>query len=111
MRTVARLRAELAAAAPADPSLALPWEEAVEKLDELSFCLRERRRLVAVERTRSLATWRLTPRELEVLRHVSREASYGEIALAMGIQVETVRKHTASIRKKLDVKELRDLRR
>jgi DNA-binding NarL/FixJ family response regulator len=51
----------------------------------------------------------LTPREREVLRHRSRGASYAQIALAMGISVETVKKHAAGIRRKLGVHSTREL--
>jgi DNA-binding NarL/FixJ family response regulator len=43
----------------------------------------------------------LTVREIEVIRHVVQGLSYAEIALALAIKPETVRKHTASIRRKL----------
>jgi DNA-binding NarL/FixJ family response regulator len=49
------------------------------------------------------ATSLLTPRELIVLEHLSRGDSYTEIALAINAKVETVRKHTVSIRRKLNI--------
>jgi len=55
------------------------------------------------------AASRLTTREVEVLKYVSRRKPYAEIACALGIKVETVRKHTASIRRKLNVRSRQDL--
>jgi DNA-binding NarL/FixJ family response regulator len=51
----------------------------------------------------------LTPREAEVLTHRSQGASYAQVALAMGITVETVKKHAAGIRRKLGVRSTREL--
>jgi len=45
----------------------------------------------------------LTDREIEVLEYLSRDKAYGEIALALEISAETVRRHTGSIRRKLGV--------
>jgi DNA-binding NarL/FixJ family response regulator len=51
----------------------------------------------------------LTRREAEVLEHLSRGRSAGEIALDLKISVETVRTHISSIRRKLDVQSKREL--
>jgi DNA-binding CsgD family transcriptional regulator len=51
----------------------------------------------------------LTPRELEVLKRVTLRRQYAQIALELNIKVETVRKHTASIRAKLGADSLYDL--
>jgi DNA-binding NarL/FixJ family response regulator len=51
----------------------------------------------------------LTPREIEVLRHVSANRSNPEIAGELHISIETVSTHVASIRRKLNVKSKRDL--
>jgi DNA-binding NarL/FixJ family response regulator len=45
----------------------------------------------------------LTRHELEILRHVSKGSSYGEVARKLEIGVETVRKSTRTIRQKLSV--------
>lgn len=51
----------------------------------------------------------LTKRETQVLEHLSKNESYAEIALALEISPETVRRHTVNICKKLNVKRKRDL--
>jgi DNA-binding NarL/FixJ family response regulator len=51
----------------------------------------------------------LTPREEQVLTHLSRARSYGEIAAALKVSPETVRKHTANICRKLHVQSRQDL--
>jgi len=51
----------------------------------------------------------LTPREVEVLEYLSTGRSHSEIALAMGLGVETIRTHSAHIRRKLGVSSSRDL--
>jgi DNA-binding CsgD family transcriptional regulator len=104
IRRLVRLREDLAVLEPADERAALRWLEALQKLDELRLCL------VHESGADAAAVSRLTRRETDVLRYVSRgDKSYAEIALIMGIKVETVRKHTASIRVKLKVKSRRDL--
>jgi DNA-binding NarL/FixJ family response regulator len=51
----------------------------------------------------------LTPREGEVLEHLSRGAQYAEIGFSLGIGVETVRTHATSVRDKLGVAANEDL--
>jgi DNA-binding NarL/FixJ family response regulator len=51
----------------------------------------------------------LTQREREVLQHLSRGESAEEIALALRVRPETIRTHTASIRRKLNVASKREL--
>jgi DNA-binding NarL/FixJ family response regulator len=51
----------------------------------------------------------LTPRETEVLRHISANRSNPEIAGELHISVETVSTHVTSIRRKLDAKSKREL--
>lgn len=51
----------------------------------------------------------LTPREAEVFGHLSRGSSYVRIGHALHITPETVRTHTLSIRRKLDVSSKREL--
>lgn len=45
----------------------------------------------------------LTPKELELLRHLSRGRSYAEAARAMGVAVSTVQTHIRNLYRKLDV--------
>jgi len=45
----------------------------------------------------------LTPKELELLRHLSRGRSYGETAQEMGIAISTVQTHIRNLYRKLDV--------
>jgi len=52
----------------------------------------------------------LTPRELEVLAHLSHGGSYAQIGRALHIAPETARTHTVRICRKLGVKSKRDLR-
>jgi DNA-binding NarL/FixJ family response regulator len=52
----------------------------------------------------------LTPREREVLRALSRGDSYAEIARDLHLDVETVRSHARSLRRKLGVASSRELR-
>lgn len=51
----------------------------------------------------------LTPREIEVLAHLSRSRSYDEIAVSLSIDVETVRTHARRVRRKLGVRTSREL--
>jgi DNA-binding NarL/FixJ family response regulator len=51
----------------------------------------------------------LTRREQDVLRHLSAGQTLSQIALSLNIALETVRTHTASVRKKLGVTNKRDL--
>jgi DNA-binding NarL/FixJ family response regulator len=51
----------------------------------------------------------LTPRELSVLALTCERSSVREIASTFGISVETVRKHTASLRSKLEIGSRRHL--
>ena len=51
----------------------------------------------------------LTPRELEVLRHLRLGRSYAEIALRLCISYETVRTHARKIRQKLGVRSAQEL--
>jgi DNA-binding NarL/FixJ family response regulator len=51
----------------------------------------------------------LTERETQVLRYLSADKRYAEIAYALQIRPETVRKHAVSIRRKLNVRGRRDL--
>lgn len=51
----------------------------------------------------------LTPRELEVLEYLSRGQSHAEIAYALRRGVETIRTHSANIRRKLGVNANREL--
>lgn len=51
----------------------------------------------------------LTRRERDVLQHLSRGESAEEIALALRVRPETIRTHTASIRRKLNVASKREL--
>jgi DNA-binding NarL/FixJ family response regulator len=77
-------------------------------LDAIRFAARGGRILLAengerVEREPSDTASLLTPRELIVLEHLSKPGPYGRIAKSMEVEVETVRKHAASIRRKLNV--------
>ncbi|MHB8241955.1 MAG: response regulator transcription factor [Solirubrobacteraceae bacterium] len=56
-----------------------------------------------VEREPADVTSLLTARELVILEHLNDGDSYASIALALGIAIETVRKHAASIRRKLNI--------
>ena len=47
----------------------------------------------------------LTPRELQVLRHIGYGLSNEEIARSMGISVETIKEHVQNILRKLGVKD------
>jgi DNA-binding CsgD family transcriptional regulator len=51
----------------------------------------------------------LTPRESEILAHLSRSRRYAEIAAILCIDIETVRTHARRIRRKLGVPRSRDL--
>jgi DNA-binding NarL/FixJ family response regulator len=62
-----------------------------------------------IERRYPVGAQALTPRELQVLEHVSAGRSSMDAALALRISVETVRAHTASIRRKLGVRSRREL--
>lgn len=61
-----------------------------------------------VERSTPVAAG-LTPREVEVLEYLSRGRSHTEIANALRLSVETVRTHSAHIRRKLGVRNKREL--
>ncbi|MBX3744562.1 MAG: response regulator transcription factor [Verrucomicrobiae bacterium] len=50
----------------------------------------------------------LTPREWDVLRHGSRGKQQGEIALELGIEINTVKKHCSHIYRKLGVNSMRE---
>jgi DNA-binding NarL/FixJ family response regulator len=54
-------------------------------------------------------TAELTPREVEVLEYLSRGQSHAEIAHALRLGAETVRTHTAHIRRKVGVRSNRQL--
>ncbi len=62
-----------------------------------------------VERSSPDAAVTLTPRETEVLEYLSRAQSHAEIAHALQLSVETVRTHSAHIRRKLGVRNNREL--
>ncbi len=62
-----------------------------------------------VERSAPDAAAKLTARETEVLEYLSRAQSHAEIAHALQLSVETVRTHSAHIRRKLGVRRNRDL--
>jgi DNA-binding CsgD family transcriptional regulator len=51
----------------------------------------------------------LTPREIEILAHLSRSRRYAEIAAVLCRDLETVRTHARRIRHKLGVRRSRDL--
>jgi DNA-binding CsgD family transcriptional regulator len=52
---------------------------------------------------RSAMTTTLTPRESEVLRLLARGRSYGQIALQLGVSINTVATHIKKLYLKLDV--------
>ena len=52
---------------------------------------------------------RLTPREQEVLAALSAAKGYGQIAAELHIELETVRTHARSVRRKLGVRTSREL--
>jgi len=62
-----------------------------------------------VERSYPAPATPLTPREAEVLEYLSRGQSHAEIAHALQLGVETIRTHSASIRRKLGVRNKREL--
>lgn len=62
-----------------------------------------------IERDYSHEAVSLTPREVEVLEYLSRGRSHGEIARALQLSPETIRTHSAHIRRKLGVRRNRDL--
>jgi len=45
----------------------------------------------------------LTPREVEVLRHLSRGLSYAQVAITLGVSPNTVTSHIKNAYRKLDV--------
>jgi DNA-binding CsgD family transcriptional regulator len=45
----------------------------------------------------------LTPREVEVLHHLSRGLSYADVAAALGVSLNTVTSHVKNMYRKLDV--------
>jgi DNA-binding NarL/FixJ family response regulator len=51
----------------------------------------------------------LTPRELEVLRHLARGYLYKEIALALGISAKTVEAHVSAVLRKLQLSNRHEL--
>ena len=51
----------------------------------------------------------LTPRELEVLRHIARGYLYKEIALRLGISVKTVEAHVGAVLRKLQLSNRHEL--
>jgi DNA-binding NarL/FixJ family response regulator len=51
----------------------------------------------------------LTPRELEVLRHLARGYLYKEVALALGISVKTVEAHVGAVLRKLQLSNRHEL--
>jgi DNA-binding NarL/FixJ family response regulator len=51
----------------------------------------------------------LTPRELEVLRHLARGYLYKEIALALGISAKTVEAHVGAVLRKLQLSNRHEL--
>jgi DNA-binding NarL/FixJ family response regulator len=59
----------------------------------------------AVPEATELVKPRITPRERQVLRHLSYGLPNREIALILGISAETVKEHVASIRRKLGVRD------
>lgn len=62
-----------------------------------------------VERSSPDSAATLTPRETEVFEYLSRARSHAEIAHALQLSVETVRTHSAHIRRKLGVRNNREL--
>jgi DNA-binding NarL/FixJ family response regulator len=62
-----------------------------------------------IERRYPVKTHSLTPREEEVLEHLSRDSSYAQIALSLRISVHTVHTHVANVLRKLEVRSKRDL--
>lgn len=62
-----------------------------------------------VERSSPDSAAKLTPREAEVLEYLSRAQSHAEIAHALQVGVETIRTHSAHIRRKLGVHSSREL--
>lgn len=62
-----------------------------------------------VERGAVDTTAALTPREIEVFEYLSRGQSHAEIAYALRLGVETVRTHSANIRRKLGIRTNRAL--
>jgi DNA-binding NarL/FixJ family response regulator len=62
-----------------------------------------------VERSSPNSAAALTQRETEVLEYLSRARSHAEIAHALQLGVETVRTHSAHIRRKLGVRSNREL--
>lgn len=62
-----------------------------------------------VERSYGLKMASLTPREIEVVGYFSRGRSHAEIARELQLGVETIRTHSANIRRKLGVRHTREL--
>ena len=73
-----------------------------EDLSEKSV-MREVKRVMTRRKDASESNIPLTPRELQVLRHISLGLSNREIGLALEISVETVKEHVQNILRKLDV--------
>ncbi len=62
-----------------------------------------------VEQSYPATTTPLTPREAEVLEYLSRGQSHAEIARALHLGIETIRTHSARIRRKFGVRNKREL--
>lgn len=62
--------------------------------------------LEGTERRRAMNTIRLSDRQVEILRLVSRGMTYPEIALSLGIAERTVEAHTEEIRRRMNVPSL-----
>jgi DNA-binding CsgD family transcriptional regulator len=45
----------------------------------------------------------LTPREIQVLQHLSRGLSYAEVGVALGVSLNTVTSHVKNTYRKLEV--------
>jgi DNA-binding CsgD family transcriptional regulator len=98
------LRDQLAVAAPETPAQRLSrrdrawwvWTAPLPRVLELVVCRRERlRERELAERLR--AAYRLTDRQVEVLRQLLRGATNHEIARALGIAYATVRRHLSDL--------------
>ena len=53
----------------------------------------------------------LTPREIEVLRHIARGYMYKEVALRLGISAKTVEAHVSAVLRKLQLSNRHELSR
>ncbi len=72
----------------------------VRQEDRVLLLLTEQNGAATVER---LARYRLTPREIEVLRWIAEGKSNAEIAIILGISVSTAKQHVERILAKLGV--------